>query len=78
MRPEELRELLHRRPFLPLRLHLTDGTEYEIRHPDMALLTRSTVAVGLEHQPGQGIADDMVYVSLVHIVRAEHVNGQTG
>ncbi|MGI0148405.1 MAG: hypothetical protein ACREDF_02575 [Thermoplasmata archaeon] len=59
-------------------MHLSDGTVYEVRHPEMALLTRSTVAIGIEHQPGQGIADDMIYVSLVHIVRAEHVNGHPG
>ena len=76
MRPEELRTLLRRRPFVPIRIHLTDGTIYDVRHPEMALLTRSTVEIGVEKQEGSGIADDVVYCSLVHIVRVENVNGQ--
>ena len=76
MRPEELRTLLRRRPFVPLLAHLTDGTSYQIRHPEMALLTRSTVEIGLEEKEGSGIADQVVYCSLLHIVRVENVNGQ--
>jgi hypothetical protein len=37
MRPEELTELLRVRPFVPLRIHLTDGQSYEIHHPDHGL-----------------------------------------
>ena len=76
MRPEELRNLLRRRPFIPIRIHLTDGTVYDVRHPEMALLTRSTVEIGTERKQGSGIADDVVYCSLVHIVRVENLNGQ--
>jgi hypothetical protein len=76
MRPEELRNLLRRRPFVPIRIHLTDGTTYDVRHPEMAFLTRSTVEVGIEHQEGSGIADDVIYCSLIHVVRVENLNGQ--
>ena len=41
MRPEELRELLATRPFVPLRIHLTDGKSFDIRHPDNVLVLRS-------------------------------------
>ena len=73
MGAEQLRDLLRRRPFVPLRLHLTDGTTYDIRHPEMALITRSTVDIGIEGDTGSGIAESVVYCSLVHIVRAENI-----
>jgi len=76
MRPEELRTLLRRRPFVPIRIHLMDGTVYDVRHPEMALLTRSTVEIGVEKQEGNGIADDVDYCSLVHIVRVDDLDGQ--
>lgn len=76
MRPEELKALLRRQPFVPIRIVLSDGTTYDVRHPEMALLTRSTVEIGFEKQVGSGIADDVVYCSLVHIVRVENLNGQ--
>jgi len=76
MRPEELKALLRRQPFVPIRIYLTDGTTYDVRHPEMGLLTRSTVKIGFEKQVGSGIADDVVYCSLVHVVRVENLNGQ--
>ena len=76
MRPEQLRALLRRQPFTPLRLHLTDGATYDVKHPEMTFLTRSTVEVGKEGQEGSGIADEVVYCSLLHIVRVEELAGQ--
>jgi hypothetical protein len=76
MRPEELKNIIRRQPFLPVRIFLSDGTTYDIRHPEMAFITRSTVEVGREAREGSGIADDVVYISLVHVVRAEHIDGQ--
>ena len=67
-----------RKPFVPMRIHLTDGTAYEVKHPEMALLTRSTVEVGLEEHDASGIAEQVVYCSLVHIVRVENLDGCNG
>jgi hypothetical protein len=58
-------------------LHLTDGKTFDIRHPEMALLTRSTVELGTETEPGSGIAETFHYVSLVHIVRVEFLDAKT-
>jgi hypothetical protein len=76
MRPEELRTLLRRRPFVPLRIYFTDGSTFDVRHPEMALITRSTVEIGQEETEGSGIADRVVYCTLIHIVRVEDLNGQ--
>ena len=76
MRAEELRHLLDRRPFVPIRLHFTDGKTYDIRHPEMALLTRSTVEIGLPEDEPSKIADRVVYCTLLHIVRVENLDGQ--
>ncbi len=76
MRPEDLRDLLRRQPFVPVRIHLSDGTTYEVRHPEMAIIGRSTVTIGVEEQEGSGIADRMMYCSLLHIVRIEDANGR--
>jgi hypothetical protein len=76
MRAEELRQLLDRRPFVPVRLYFSDGTAYDIRHPEMAFLTRSTVEIGLSEREGVRIADRVIYCTLLHIVRVEDLNGQ--
>lgn len=77
MGPEQLRDLLRRQPFVPIRLYISDGTTYDIRHPEMALLTRTTIDVGIEEdEPGSGIADSILDLSLGHVVKAERVSQQ--
>jgi hypothetical protein len=72
--PESLRTELHRQPFVPLRMYLTDGKTYDIRHPEMAMITSREVYVGREEtSPGSGIAKECDLVSLLHVVRVEQM-----
>ena len=71
MRAEELSELIRTRPFVPLRLHMTDGTAYDIRHPDNIMVLRGRVDVGRGADPHTGVIDAVDHLSLLHIVRVE-------
>ena len=73
MSPEVLRNEIRRQPFVPLRLHLTDGKVYDIRHPEMVLIKQREVYVGRETAPGSGVAAECDLVSLLHVVRVETV-----
>jgi hypothetical protein len=68
MRPEDLREHLKRRPFEPFRVHLTGGTFFDIRNPEMAHVSRTTLHIGL---PLEGAMQRFAIVALVHIVWLE-------
>jgi len=72
MRPDDIRHFLEQRPFQPFRMTLTDGRSYEIRHPELAMVGRSIVAIGVpapdEPQP---VFDRLVTVSLIHIMQIE-------
>jgi hypothetical protein len=72
MRTEDIREYVKRQPFQPFRLTLTDGRTYEIHHPELAMVGRSVVAIGLP-QPGdpEPVFDRLVTVSLLHVVQVE-------
>lgn len=72
MRPEDIREFLQHKPFQPFRLTLTDGRTYEIRHPELAMVGRSAVAIGVPapNDP-QPVYDHLVTVSLLHIMQVE-------
>ncbi len=76
MRPDDVLQLLRARPFQPFRISLSDGQQYEVRHPEMAIVSRSTVLVGL---PGpQGLdepVEKVVTCALVHITRMEVLDG---
>ena len=40
MRPQDILDLLGRRPFEPFRLYLSDGAVFEIRHPELAMAVK--------------------------------------
>jgi hypothetical protein len=73
MRPEEFKSLFQVRPFVPLRIHMTDGRAYDIKHPDQVFIARTTFDVGVEPDPN-GIFDRMEFGSLLHIVRVERIS----
>lgn len=71
MRPNELIELIRERPFSPLRIHVTDGTTYDIRHPDQIIVLRGRVDIGVGSDPDTGAALRTEHISLLHVVRVE-------
>lgn len=74
MRPEELTELLRVRPFVPLRIHLTGGQSYEIRHPEQVLVLRGRVDIGIGPDPATGVLERVEHCSLLHVVRVEEMH----
>ncbi len=73
MRPDELLSLVRARPFVPLRIHLTDGTVYDISHPDQIIVLRGRVDIGVGADPETGAVERVEHVALLHIVRVEPV-----
>jgi hypothetical protein len=73
MTADELIELLEERPFQPLRLHLSDGRVREIRHPEMAIVSETLVAIGVPRNDDSRIATKITYCSLPHVVEAEPI-----
>lgn len=71
MAPEELRETLRRSPFEPFRLVMTDGTGYDIYHPDLLMVGRRSLIVGLTGDPAQTFFERSVKVDLLHVIRLE-------
>lgn len=73
MRAEDFKEMLRAQPFLPLRIHMTDGRTYDIRHPEVVLVLRSRLDIGIATDPSTGIFDRVDHCSLLHVVRVEEL-----
>ena len=71
MTPQELRETLRHQPFEPFRLVMTDGTGYEVRHPDLLWIGQWSAMVGLTGKPGETFYERAVKVDLNHVIRLE-------
>ena len=57
---------------MPIRLHVSDGTVYDVRHPEQLMVSAESAVVGL---PSTGLPPPAVeryeIVALSHIVRLE-------
>ncbi|MCY3017827.1 MAG: hypothetical protein NTW87_02180 [Planctomycetota bacterium] len=71
MNPSEILNLLRKRPFQPFRLHLSDGSHYDVKHPEMAIVSRTALAVGVPSRRKEGMAERVDIVSMLHVVRLE-------
>ncbi len=77
MRLNELRESLRKHPFEPFRLHLTNGLTYDVRHPEMALLTQHCIHVVELTKSGKP-TNRVVQCALIHVVAIEPADGSNG
>ncbi|MGB2984729.1 MAG: hypothetical protein WBE26_02505 [Phycisphaerae bacterium] len=74
MRQQEVRELLRKEPFQPFRIHLSNGETYEVRHPEFAALTRTSVIVVIPSSNEDNI-DQVVQCDLLHVAVMETIDG---
>ena len=74
MPPEDLRITLRQRPFVPFRLHLTDGRSFDVPHPENLMVMASSAVVGVYeagHFTGQSFPDYTNTIALSHILSLE-------
>jgi hypothetical protein len=67
--------MLSRRPFQPVKLTLSSGDSYEIRHPEMALLTRTSLLIGVD-LAADGVPAEFKILSLLHVTAIEPLAGR--
>lgn len=70
MTVQTFRDLLSERPFRPFRLVLSSGQSYEVRHPEMALLTKTDILVGTDAEP-DGVPARFKICSMLHVTAVE-------
>jgi len=70
MTVQTFRDLLAQRPFKPFRLVMSSGESYEVRHPEMAWLTRSDILVGID-ETDEGVPAEFRICSLLHVTSVE-------
>ena len=63
---QTFRDLLKQQPFRPFRLVMSSGEAYEVRHPEMAMLTRTDILVGVG-ETKDGVPATFRICSLLHV-----------
>lgn len=69
--------MLTRRPFEPMRVKMSNGETFEIRHPEMAMLTKTGLIIGLP-EPDGSPSERFEICSYLHIASVETLSGRSG
>ena len=77
MTVQTFRELLSQQPFRPFRLVMSSGQSYEVRHPEMAMLTRTDMLVGVG-DTDEGVPAEFRICSLLHVATVEPISAAAG
>ena len=70
MRAGEIRAHLRKEPFRPIRIYISDGASYDVRHPELVLVTRTEVVIAFDAGEDD-IPERSAYCDPVHITRIE-------
>jgi hypothetical protein len=70
---EDLHKKLQARPFRPFRIHLSDGAAYDVMHPELLLLGRRSLVLGLASRPEETVYERTIDIDLIRIVRMEQI-----
>ncbi len=71
MSPADFRPFLTARPFVPFRVVTTDGTIYEVNHPEMCMVGLPSVIIGYPDANMPYAYSRWDVVSMRHIIRLE-------
>ncbi|MBA4106551.1 MAG: hypothetical protein C0485_12400 [Pirellula sp.] len=70
MTVQTFRDLLTDRPFQPFRVVMSSGQSYEVRHPEMAFVTKTDLLVGIDVED-DGVPARFKICSLLHVTAVE-------
>jgi hypothetical protein len=70
MPPADLLQALRRRPFEPFRIQVSDGSTYDVRHPELVMVGLGSAAIGVQAAgQDQPLYERIETVALRHIVK---------
>jgi hypothetical protein len=73
MRPEDLADKKGARPFVPFRIHMSDGRFFDIVHSGAILLMETRAIIGLRPDPETIIFDCSEQIALLDVVRTSDI-----
>ena len=70
MAPNDIRDKLNCMPYQPIRIHVSDGTSYEVHFASDASVNRMEMFIGLDPDT-DGIPTKSIYIDPRHVTRIE-------
>ena len=77
MRPNDIHAQLQQRPFVPFRMCFSDRSAFEVRHPEMAMVSRTVITVAVYNGGETDLPERFVFCDPVHVARLEPLIGMS-
>jgi len=58
---------------MPFRIHVSDQATYDIRNPEMVMIGRTIVCIGIARDIDSPFFDEPAWVALRHVTRLEPI-----
>lgn len=75
MRPDDSLERRQKCPVEPIRLHMSDGSHYDVRRPETLVVARTQIILAMYPYPDTP-AEKLEYLDPLHVTRIEEINGE--
>ncbi|HKD38459.1 MAG TPA: hypothetical protein VKB78_16715 [Pirellulales bacterium] len=72
--PQELLKYLKAQPFRPFRIHMASGEMFDVKHPEMARVARSSLLLFTFVSDSKDILDNWETLSLMLMERLSHID----
>ena len=76
MAPQEIHKLFKREPYIPLRIHVVDGSHYDVMSRSDIFIDMLSLAIGVNPDES-GLFREAIYVSPSHVSRIEPLAQQS-
>jgi len=74
MAPQDIFKKIKAKPFQPIRVHISDGSFYDIPEACYALMMSPTeLAIGIEPDAETGLPARSIYIAPNHVMRIEPI-----
>lgn len=70
---EDIRARLRESPFVPVEIVTTTGEAYGVHHPEMVIITRRYLDIGLPTPDSPGVAELINRVATLHITELRDI-----
>jgi hypothetical protein len=78
MAPQDIFKKIKAKPFHPFRVHISDGSSYDVLDSVYAFMTSPTeLAIGVDPDGESGLPQRSVYIAPNHVTRIEPIVSQS-
>jgi hypothetical protein len=69
--PDDIQARIRRRPFTPLRIVTSSGETFDVYHPDVVMVGRRDITVGMASAEHPGQYERQTRIAIMHVTALE-------